>query len=74
MYIYIYRGEKGFIPEDVDLVIFNLDAKLVLIYDDTKYPVSCTEFAPYSGAKKNQIRSQQASSGSKKLCIAKLWN
>jgi hypothetical protein len=29
-----------------------LDAKLVLVYDDTEYPVSCVEFAPYSGQKK----------------------
>jgi hypothetical protein len=29
-----------------------LDAKLVLVYDDTEYPVSSMEFAPYSGLKK----------------------
>lgn len=37
-----------------DHVIFKLDAKLVLLYDDKEYPISCAEFAPYSGAKKIQ--------------------
>lgn len=33
-------------------IIFKLDAKLVLLYDDDEYPISCVEFAPYSGVKK----------------------
>lgn len=46
------RGEKGLTSDDADHVFFKLDAKLVLVYDDTEYPVPCVEFAPYSGQKK----------------------
>lgn len=46
------RGEKGLRSDNADPIFFKLDAKLVLIYDDTEYPVSCAEFAPYSGQKK----------------------
>lgn len=52
LYADIHRGEKGLITGDTDRVMFKLDAKLVLIYDENEYPVSCVEFAPYSGPKK----------------------
>ncbi|KAI7890526.1 uncharacterized protein EV154DRAFT_482118 [Mucor mucedo] len=41
-------GEKGLRSDDADPIFYKLDAQLVLIYDGTEYPVSCTEFAPYS--------------------------
>lgn len=50
------RGEKGLTSDDADHVFFKLDTKLVLVYDDTEYPVSCIEFAPYSGQKKKKIK------------------
>lgn len=53
------RGEKGLTSDDADPVFFKLDVKLVLIYDDTEYPVSCAEFAPYSVQKKNQNGQEQ---------------
>lgn len=40
------------ITQDDGRIIFKLDAKLVLLFDDEEYPVSCLEFAPYSGPKK----------------------
>lgn len=46
------RGKKGLTGDDADRVFFKLGVKLVLVYDDTEYPVSCIEFAPYSGKKK----------------------
>ena len=39
------RGEKGLNSNDSNNVFFKLDAKLVLLYDDAEYPVSCLEFA-----------------------------
>lgn len=45
------RG-KGLVSDDIDHILFKLDAKLVFIYDDTEYPVPCIEVAAYSGPKK----------------------
>ncbi|KAI9354028.1 hypothetical protein BD770DRAFT_412461 [Pilaira anomala] len=50
--LYIRWGEKGLITQDDGRTIFKLDAKLVQLFDDEEYPVSCLEFAPYSGPKK----------------------
>lgn len=50
--IYIRWGEKGLTTGETDCIMFKLDAKLVLIYNNNEYPVSCMEFAPYSGPKK----------------------
>ncbi|KAI9354231.1 hypothetical protein BD770DRAFT_325052, partial [Pilaira anomala] len=42
----------GLTTGETDRIMFKLDAKLVLIYNNNEYPVSCMEFAPYSGPKK----------------------
>lgn len=52
--MHIYRGEKGLICNDDGQTIFKLDAKIVFLYNDEEYPVSCMEFAPYAGPQKNQ--------------------
>lgn len=46
------EGGEGLISDDKDHIFFKLDAKLVLVYDDTEYPVSSMEFVPYSGLQK----------------------
>lgn len=48
----IHREEKSLNTGNDDRTIFKLDAKLVLLYDDTEYPVFSVEFAPYAGPKK----------------------
>lgn len=50
--LHIHRGEKGLDTGNDDHTIFKLDAKLVLLYDGTEYPISSVEFAPYAGLKK----------------------
>lgn len=50
--LHVHRGEKGLDTGNDDHTIFKLDAKLVLLYDGTEYPISSVEFAPYAGPKK----------------------
>ncbi|KAG1473309.1 hypothetical protein G6F56_001023 [Rhizopus delemar] len=62
--IYIRWREKGLDTSNDDCTIFKLDAKLVLLYDGTEYPISSVDFAPYAGPKRldrwkqNAIRSK----------------
>lgn len=50
--LHIYRREKGLDTSNDGCTIFKLDAKLVLLYDGTEYPISSVDFAPYAGPKK----------------------
>ncbi|KAG1176956.1 hypothetical protein G6F46_000830 [Rhizopus delemar] len=50
--MHIRWGEKGLDTGNDDHTIFKLDAKLVLLYDGTEYPISSVKFAPYAGPKK----------------------
>lgn len=50
--LHIHRGEKGLDTGNDNHTIFKLDAKLVLLYDGTEYPIPSVEFAPYAGPKK----------------------
>lgn len=53
--LHIHRGEKRLATGDDGNTIFKLDAKLVLLYDNTEYPVCAVKFAPYAGVKKIKI-------------------